>query len=444
VDRDRRPPQADEAANAARARRLRGGAVTIRAMWWEVAGRAGGEYRPDMDVPPAVAARNEGPLPAYRALLAAGTLKPDPAQARAAEVLQDLWRRTRGYDPHPEEPEPGGFFARFVRRKPVAAEEAPAGTPMGLYLVGEVGRGKSMLMDMFFETADVARKQRIHFHEFMQHRVHARIHAWKKKHGDMSARSSRDADPIPPLADSIAAEAALLCFDEFQVHDIADAMILGRLFQALFARGTVVVATSNTAPVDLFKGRPGRDAFLPFIALIGRRLEVLVLEAARDYRRERILDMPTWHMPADGRAERAMDAAFRDLTGKDHGTPTQLTLLGRALEVPQAADGVARFDFDALCGKPLGPADYLAVATHFHTLLLDGIPTLGAENFDKAKRFITLVDALYEHRVKLVASAAASPDRIYEKGENAAMFARTASRLHEMQSRDWRGRPHLT
>jgi cell division protein ZapE len=389
-----------------------------------------------MDLPPAEAVPNEGPLPAYRAMLAAGTLHADPAQGRAAEVLQDLWRRTTGYDPHPEEPEQGGFFARFLRRKPVAPEEAPAGTPMGLYLVGEVGRGKSMLMDLFFETAEVPRKQRIHFHEFMQHRVHARIHAWKRQYGDT-------ADPIPPLADSIAAEAALLCFDEFQVHDIADAMILGRLFQALFARGTVVVATSNTTPDDLFKGRPGRDAFLPFIALIKRRLEVLVLDSARDYRRARIVEMPTWHMPLGGRADAAMDAAFRTLTGQDHGSPTRLTLLGRSIEVPQAADGVARFDFDALCGKPLGPADYLAVATHFHTLLLDGIPRLGAENFDRAKRFITLVDALYEHRVKLVASAEASPDNIYERGENAAMFARTASRLHEMQSQDWRRRDHL-
>jgi cell division protein ZapE len=389
-----------------------------------------------MDLPVAATVPNEGPLPAYRALLDRGVLRADPAQARAAEVLQDLWRRTRGYDPQPEDPEPGGFFGRFLRRKPVAAEEAPAGTPMGLYLVGEVGRGKSMLMDLFFGHAEVARKQRLHFHEFMQHHVHARIHAWKQQHGDT-------ADPIPPLADGIAAEAALLCFDEFQVHDIADAMILGRLFQALFARGTVVVATSNTAPDDLFKGRPGRDAFLPFIGLIKRRLEVLVLEAARDYRRERVIEMPSWHMPADGRAEAALDAAWREATGQDHGAPMRLALLGRAVEVPQAAEGVARFDFDALCGQPLGPADYLLLATHFHTLVLDGIPRLGAENFDKARRFITLVDTLYEHRVKLVASAAAAPDKLYERGENAAMFERTASRLHEMQSRAWRAQPHL-
>jgi cell division protein ZapE len=377
-----------------------------------------------------------GPLPTYRARVAAGALAADQAQARAVEVLQDLWRRTRGYDPSPETPEKGGFFARFTRRKPVAAEEAPAGTPMGLYLVGEVGRGKSMLMDLFFETADVARKQRIHFHQFMQD-VHRRIHAWKQANGDT-------ADPIPPLADAITEQAALLCFDEFQVHDIADAMILGRLFQALFARGTVVVATSNTAPADLFKGRPGRDAFLPFIGLISRRLEVLTLEAARDYRRDRIRALPTWHVPADERATRALDTAFEELTGEAHGKPARLTLLGRSLEVPQAARGVARFDFEALCGRPLGPADYLAVATHFHTLVLDGIPRLGPENFDRARRFITLVDALYEHRVKLLASADAVPDRLHEEGHNAAMFYRTESRLNEMQSQDWLDLPHLT
>ena len=390
-----------------------------------------------MDLPASTTVPNLGPLPAYRAMIERGVLQPDPAQLRAAEVLQDLWRRTRGYDPQPEDPEPGGFFVRFMRRKPVAPEEAPAGTPMGLYLVGEVGRGKSMLMDLFFANAEVERKQRIHFHEFMQHHVHARIHAWKRQHGDT-------ADPIAPLADSIAAETALLCFDEFQVHDVADAMILGRLFQALFARGTVVVATSNTEPDNLFKGKPGRDAFLPFIALIKRRLEVLVLDATRDYRRERVIDMPSWHIPADRRAEAALDAAFRELTGSEHGEKVVLSLLGREIEVPEAAEGVARFDFETLCGRPLGPNDYLALATHFHTLLLDGIPRLGAENFDKARRFITLVDALYEHRVKLVASAAALPDRLYERGENAAMFERTASRLHEMQSRDWRARPHLT
>ena len=383
---------------------------------------------------PVTSRPEQGPLPAYRARVAAGLLKPDTAQALAAETLQELWHRLRGYDPHPEAPPEAGFFARFMRRKPVP--EAPEDMPQGLYLVGEVGRGKSMLMDLFFDCADVIRKRRIHFHQFMQD-CHQTIHAWKQ-------RNPGEADPIPPLANSISVDAALLCFDEFQVHDIADAMILGRLFEALFARGVVVVATSNTAPDDLFKGKPGRDAFLPFIGLIKKRLNVLHLEAQQDYRRERIRGLPSWHSPVDGRAERALDAAFLELTGEAQGRPERLTVLGRTVELPETARGVARADFDALCGKPLGPADYLAVATHFHTLVLDGVPRLGPENFDRARRFITLIDALYEHRCKLVASAEAPPDSLYEQGENASMFERTASRLTEMQSQDYLALPHLT
>lgn len=361
---------------------------------------------------------------------------PDPAQALAAETLQDLWRRLRGYDPAPDSNGSGngGFLSRFFRRK--SAEGAPEATPHGLYLVGGVGRGKSMLMDLFFACADLSRKRRIHFHQFMQE-CHRRIHAWKRAHPG-------EADPIPPLADGIAAEAALLCFDEFQVHDITDAMILGRLFEALFARGVVVVATSNTLPDDLFKGRPGRDAFLPFIALIKERLDVLVLDAARDYRRERILGLPTWHTPLGGRAERALDAAFKELTGEAHGTPCRLAVLGRWLELPEVARGVARAEFEALCGRNLGAADYLALATHMHTLVLDGVPRLGPENADRARRFITLVDALYEHRCKLIASAEAPPDRLHEYGENAAIFERTASRLVEMQSQEYLSLSHLT
>jgi len=385
----------------------------------------------DQPFPPALIA--QGPLPAYRARVAAGLLRPDPAQALAAEVLQDLWRRLRGYDPHLEPPEPGGFLTRFLRRKPVP--EAPEGTPQGLYLVGDVGRGKSMMMDLFFACADVPRKQRIHFHQFMQD-CHQRIHRWKHA-------NPGEADPIPALAESILAEAALLCFDEFQVHDIADAMILGRLFEALFQRGVVVVATSNTAPDDLFKGKPGRDAFLPFIALIKQRLNVLHLEAARDYRRERIRALPSWHTPVDGRAERALDAAFLELTGAMHGAREEMVVLGHTVEIAETARGVARAEFATLCGRALGPADYLAVARRFHTLVLDGIPRLGPENFDRARRFITLVDALYEHHCKLVASAAATPDSLYEQGENAAMFARTASRLIEMQSEEYLALPHL-
>jgi len=381
------------------------------------------------DVPTA-----RGPLPAYRALVAAGELAPDPSQALAAERLQALWVRLRGYDPPLRPPNGHSLLSRLLRRRPM--DETLETGANGLYLVGEVGRGKSMLMDLFFAAADVSRKKRIHFHRFMQD-VHTRFHAWKQAVPD-------GYDPIPPLADAIAGEAALLCFDEFQVNDIADAMILGRLFEALFERGVIVVATSNTRPDDLFKGQPGRDAFLPFIAILKRRLEVLMMDAGRDFRRARLRGMETWHVPADARAERALDAAFAELTGNAAGHPEALTVMGRKFTVPIAAEGVARFDFSTLCGTALGAGDYLALATHYHTLILDGIPRLSPDNYDEARRFIVLIDTLYDHRVKLVASADAMPDRLYMRGENAKMFERTASRLDEMQSQDWLAMPHLT
>jgi cell division protein ZapE len=383
---------------------------------------------------PSIPPASPGPLPAYRAKVAAGELAPDPAQQLAAERLQTLWARLRGYDPHPRPTNGNSLLGRLLRRKPT--DEGGEDRPDGLYLVGEVGRGKSMLMDLFFAAAQVPRKQRIHFHRFMQN-VHTRFHGFKRAHPEID-------DPIPPLADSIATEAALLCFDEFQVNDIADAMILGRLFQALFERGVVVVATSNTPPDDLFKGQPGRDAFLPFIALIKQKLDVLMLDSGRDFRRARLRGMRTWHVPADARADRALDEAFADLTGGAEPKPTTLTVMGRKLLVPLAAEGVARFDFAALCGTALGPGDYLALATHFHTLILDDIPRLSPDNYDVARRFIVLVDTLYDHRVKLLASAAATPDQLYRRGENAKMFERTASRLDEMQSQDWLSLPHLT
>jgi cell division protein ZapE len=385
-----------------------------------------------MDAPPINPAML-GPLPAYRAKVAAGELAPDPAQRLVAERLQALWVRLRGYDPSPRPGNGGGLLGRLLHRKP--NDEGGEDRPHGLYLVSEVGRGKSMLMDLFFAAADVRRKQRIHFHRFMQN-VHMRFHAFKRAHPDIE-------DPIPPLADVIAAEAALLCFDEFQVNDIADAMILGRLFQALFERGVVVVATSNIAPDDLFKGQPGRDAFLPFIALIKQKLDVLMMDSGRDFRRSRLRGIATWYVPADDRASRALDAAFAELTGGAEQRPTTLTVMGRRLVVPLAAEGVARFDFSTLCGTALGAGDYLALATHFHTLIMDAIPRLSPDNYDVARRFIVLIDTLYDHRVKLLASAAAMPDQLYRRGENAKMFERTASRLDEMQSQDWLALPHL-
>jgi cell division protein ZapE len=388
---------------------------------------------PVMDSISPKAALARGPLPAYRAMLAEGTLQPDTSQRLAAERLQQLWDELRDYDPSPAAASPSaGLLGRLLGRR--KAEAKPSG-PRGLYLVGEVGRGKSMLMDLFFAAAEVPRKKRIHFHRFMQE-AHARVHAWKRAHPESS-------DPIPPLADSIATEAALLCFDEFQVNDIADAMILGRLFQALFQRGVVVIATSNIAPDDLFKGQPGRDAFLPFIAILKEHLDVFLMDGGRDFRRQRLRGMRTWHVPADARADAALDQAFTDLTEGSQPGPTTLTVNGRSLKVPLAADGVARFDFATLCGTPLGPGDYLAIASAFHTVLIDGIPRLSPMNFDEARRFITLVDALYDQRVKLIASADAMPDQLYERGEGAKMFQRTASRLDEMQSQHWMDLPHL-
>jgi cell division protein ZapE len=244
-----------------------------------------------MDHPGADTTAQRGPLPAFRAMVAAGELAPDASQELVAEQLQTLWQRLRGYDPAPRPANGGGLLSRLLRRgEPVEKRSN------GLYVVGAVGRGKSMLVDLFFAAADVRRKQRIHFHRFMQN-VHTRFHTFKSEHPEIE-------DPIPPLADSIAAEAALLCFDEFQVNDIADAMILGRLFQALFERGVVVVATSNIAPDDLFKGQPGRDAFLPFIALIKQRLEVVMMDAGRDFRRERLRGMRTWLVPVGRRGSR--------------------------------------------------------------------------------------------------------------------------------------------
>ena len=378
------------------------------------------------------ASPSPGVIAKYRALIAAGRIVSDPAQASAALCLQDLWTKLRGYNPSPKT-QANGWVGKLLRRKQV---DDVVDRPNGLYLVGDVGRGKSMLMDLFFEAADVPRKKRIHFHEFMQD-AHRRFHAIKRDNPAID-------DPIPPLADLIAEEAALLCFDEFQVHDIVDAMILGRLFEALFARQVVVVATSNTLPDDLYKGKPGRDAFLPFIALLKQKLDVLVLDAARDYRRERLHGLKTWYAPADTRADFALEQLFAELADGAPIKPDQLIIAGRTLTVPLRANGAARFDFHALCGVPLGPGDYLALATHYHTLLIDGIPRLSPDNFDEARRFVTLVDALYEHRVKLYASAAARPDDLYRAGEGAKIFERTASRLEEMQSEDYLRLPHLT
>jgi len=370
----------------------------------------------------------DGPLSRYRALQRTGALAHDAAQELAAEKLQSLWKALKNYQPSEKA---GGWRERLglARRREVDA-------PQGLYIFGPVGRGKSMLMDLFFATAPIERKRRVHFHAFMLE-VQETLHRWRQE------RDAKD-DVIAALADKIAGEATLLCFDEFHVSNIADAMILGRLFEALFDRGVVVVATSNWEPDDLYQGGLQRDRFLPFIALIKEKLDVLELDAARDYRLQRIKDMRVYFHPLGDLAARHMTESFARLTGGAAPRRDQLMVQQRRLDVPRQAEGVAWFDFDDLCGRPLGAADYLAIATHFNTVLIDGVPTLSPDQRDQARRFVTLIDALYEHRVNVVIAAAAPPERLYSSGDGSFDFGRTISRLNEMQSVDYLARPHLT
>lgn len=312
--------------------------------------------------------------------------------------------------------------------------------PRGLYVWGSVGRGKSMLMDLFFDALPARRKRRVHFHAFMAD-VHERIHAWR---GMLKRGEVKGDDPIAPVAAMLAEEASVLCFDEFVVTDIADAMILGRLFTALFGHGVVVVATSNVAPQNLYEGGLNRALFLPFIALLQERMEVMELNSRTDFRLEKLEGAPVYHVPADAAARAALDRAFHRLTGRDHGKMRALTVKGRQVEIPEAVGGVARARFGDLCAKPLAATDYLAIAQEFHTLILEDIPRMEFEQRNEAKRFILLIDTLYEARVKLLASAAAEPQDLYraEQGREAFEFDRTVSRLIEMRSHEYLALAH--
>jgi cell division protein ZapE len=352
----------------------------------------------------------------FRAAVASGELKKDTAQEAAVHRLQKLANALKGYRP--------GRRGIFLR---------PQTPPRGLYLWGDVGRGKSMLMDLFFENTALTKKTRVHFNAFMVD-VHARIHAERQKAGST--------DPIPPVASAIANTAMLLCFDEFQVTDVADAMILGRLFQQLFELGTVIVATSNTPPPRLYEGGLNRQLFLPFIALIEERLDVLELQGALDYRMQRMTGLDIYITPLSRDADAKMDAAWLRLTDQPRGTPMTLAFLGRKLVVAQAAKGVARFSFDDLCAKPLAAPDYLQIARHFHTVMIDNIPQLSAAMRNEARRFVLVIDTLYDEGTKLICSAAVPPDRLYLEGDGAEAFRRTASRLTEMQSEDYLRRGH--
>ena len=347
----------------------------------------------------------------YRRAVATGALKADAGQEEAARALQLLADKLAAW-------RPARRFA-LTRLDP----------PRGLYLWGDVGRGKSMLMDLFSKSATVRLKRRVHFNAFMG-AIHMHLHH-ERRHG--GAR-----DPIAAVARHIARGATLLCFDEFQVGDVADAMILGRLFEQLFLRGVVVVATSNIAPERLYEDGLNRQLFLPFIALLKERMDVVCLNGRVDYRRGLDRSGSAYFTPLGPEADAAMDKAWRDLAGGG-GEETSLAVLGRTLRIPQAAGGAARFSFDDLCRAALGAADYLAVARHYHTILIDNVPAMAPLARDEARRFTLLIDTLYDEGIRLICSAAAPPEALYPKGDGAQAFRRTASRLHEMQSHAYIG-----
>jgi cell division protein ZapE len=351
-------------------------------------------------------------LERYREMTRLGEIAADPAQALAVEKLQLLANRLARYTP----PLKTDIFSFFTRKR--------GEVPRGLYIFGRVGRGKTMLMDLFFENVPFEQKRRVHFHEFMIE-VHELIGLARKKH---------EGDPVPHVAERIAREAPLLCFDEFHVTDIADAMILGRLFAGFFEHGTVIVATSNTAPADLYKDGLNRALFLPFIELIEEKMELLELEAVKDYRLDRMLGEPLYFTPLDDAARAGIREAFQRLTGVARGQPHQLAVKGRAITVPEAAMGVARFTFEDLCAQPLGANDYITIARNFHTLILEDVPVMKRDRRDHARRFNTLIDALYDQGTGLIVSAEAEPEALYPDGDGADLFRRTASRLMEMRS----------
>lgn len=359
-------------------------------------------------------------LAAYDALIAAGELRPDAEQRAAAIRLDTLAVEL-------EAPKKAGLFARLTGR---------GGTvPRGVYMFGDVGRGKSMLMDLFFANVAVDRKRRVHFSEFMLE-VHGRIAIERRK---------ESGDPIAPVAAALAEETRLLAFDEMMVTNSPDAMILSRLFTALIEAGVTMVTTSNRAPGDLYKNGLNREHFLPFIALIEGRLDVVTLNGPIDYRRDRLGQQNTWLVPNGPEATANLSAAFFRLTDHEVTEPIpseDLAVQGRTLHVPKTLKGVAVFSFKKLCGEARGAADYLAIARRYHTVILVGIPQLGPENRNEAARFVQLIDALYEHKVKLLAAADAEPDALYPEGDGRFEFQRTVSRLEEMRSETYLAQGH--
>jgi len=368
-------------------------------------------------------------LSQYQELISSGAIEADPAQAEIAEAFASLEQRLAGYKPQRKQRLLGRLFA-----------DKNGGPPHGLYVHGEVGRGKTMLMDLFFQASPVEHKRRAHFHEFMAD-VHERIYGYRQ---EIARGELANADVIALTAQAIFDEAWLLCFDEFHVTDIADAMILGRLFAKLFELGTVVVATSNVAPDDLYKGGLNRALFLPFIAEITAHMDVLRLDARTDFRLEKLVGVSMWLVPADAAADAALDKAWAKMTGNAKCKSRDIAIKGRILHVPCSSHGVARFTFADLCEKPLAASDYVRLARDYHTILVDRIPVMDYPERNAAKRFISLIDTLYDNAVKLMASADANPVSLYlaTDGNEANEFKRTSSRLIEMSSDSYLALPH--
>ena len=366
----------------------------------------------------------------YTAGVAVGKVERDPAQLAVVDRLARLEGDIIEHRLARKSSSLGWLFARDKKQTLLK----------GLYIYGEVGRGKTMLMDLFYEASPVQRRRRAHFHEFMID-VHERVHGLRQK---MKVGEYAGEDPIELVAKGLAREAWLLCFDEFHVTDIADAMILGRLFAQLFTRGVVVVATSNVAPVDLYKDGLNRALFVPFIDMLEAHMDIVRLASRTDFRLEKLAGLPVWYVPADEAADAALDDAWRRLARENDGAAQELALKGRTIHVPRAAMGVARFSFHDLCEQPLAAADYLRIAHEYHTIILDHIPVMTFDNRNAAKRFIILIDTLYDMNVKLIASAAAELDALYraDEGYEAQEFQRTASRLIEMRSEEYLARPH--
>lgn len=363
----------------------------------------------------------------YEILVRAGDIKADPKQAAIVQSLDEVLYYVSTRRMASKSSALGWLFAK--KYKP---EEAVK----GLYIHGSVGRGKTMLMDMFFKLAPAKHKRRIHFNDFMAD-VHNRIHAHRQK---FKAGETKEKDPVPPVAADLYDEAWVLCFDEFSVTDIADAMILYRLFEQLFAKGCVLIATSNVAPDNLYKDGLNRSLFLPFVDILKNYVDVLDLDSPTDYRLEKTNQLPVYITPLGAEADKLMDEAWQQSTaGKQVLDDVTIEVKGRQIPVPLSGGGSARFSFDDLCAKPLGASDYIAIAKEYHTIILDRVPQLGNEKRNEAKRFIMLIDTLYDKKLRLFISADASADNLYSdsNGTEAFEFARTASRLFEMQSVDY-------